>query len=122
MAIYTVQNGQLIKVAATLEEFVGQELIEDYDKFLAGQGFYVLEKEVNAYTMLSRREEGGAPGELAKVRYIFDVEVSDDSVEYIFVEDELGDLLAVIGKLEPLVAKGLRLESEFEQSQGRFTR
>ncbi|WP_312921120.1 hypothetical protein [Stutzerimonas nitrititolerans] len=122
MAIYTVQNGQLIKVAATLEEFVGQELIEDYDEYLAGQGFYVLEKEVNAYTMLRRHDSASAPEALGQVRYIFDIEISDDSVEYIFVADELGDLLAVIGQLEPLVAKGLRLESEFEQSQGRFTR
>ncbi|WP_312960082.1 hypothetical protein [Stutzerimonas nitrititolerans] len=115
MGIYEAKQGQLVKVAATLEEYLGLDCIDDYEKFLKQQGFRIAEEEAGAYIVLTRGLPARADAAMASVRFIFDVAIDDDTVEYIMVDDDLDAYLTVLAKLEPMVARGLRAEQAFER-------
>lgn len=120
MAIYTVEQGQLVKVAATLEDYVGVELIHDYDIYLRQQGFSLIDEQVHAYQMHTRYGLVRTGLAMPDITYIFDVTVNDDSVEYIVIPNDLGVYLDVLKKLEPLVNRGLRLQAELARERSEY--
>ncbi|TLX65087.1 hypothetical protein DN820_01880 [Stutzerimonas nosocomialis] len=115
MAIYTVKQGQLVKAADTLEQFTGRDLIDDYDQLLRSNGFVVAEEQAHAYMRYVRLTGARPSPVLHGIKYVFDVAIDNDSVEYILVTDDLGAYLDVVRMLEPLVNRGIRLEQELER-------
>ncbi|SFP29095.1 hypothetical protein SAMN05216601_10874 [Ectopseudomonas composti] len=123
MAVYKVEKDELVKVGENLEDMVRSDWAdwENFeDIFLGEQLKFRLYDDATGVYRLYRREEAKRPdGELPDVKYIFDVNVDGSNFDYILVEDSLPQFLAVMRMLEPLAARQVRLEAEFEKEQNR---
>ena len=121
MAVYKVEKGELVKVGETLESMVRADLAgwDDFDEDLMykGLGFVRYDEEDEVYVLYRRSETDRAPDELPGVMYVFDVNIDESNVDYILVSESLPEFLAVVKMLEPLVARKLRLDAEFEKSE-----
>ena len=121
MAVYKVEKGELVKVGETLESMVRADLAgwDDFDEDLMykGLGFVRYDEEDEVYVLYRRSETDRAPDELPGVMYVFDVNIDESNVDYILVTSALPDFLSVVKMLEPLVARKLRLDAEFEKSE-----
>lgn len=121
MAVYKVEKGELVKVGETLESMVRADLAgwDDFDEDLMykGLGFVRYDDEDGVYVLYRRSEADRAPDELPGVMYVFDVNIDESNVDYILVTSALPDFLSVVKMLEPLVARKLRLDAEFEKSE-----
>ncbi len=120
MAVYKVEKGELVKVGETLESMVRADLAgwDDFDEDLMykGLGFVRYDDEDGVYVLYRRSEADRAPDELPGVMYVFDVNIDESNVDYILVTSALPDFLSVVKMLEPLVARKLRLDAEFEKA------
>lgn len=126
MAVYKVEKGELVKVGETLESMVRADLAgwDDFDEDLMykGLGFVRYDDEDGVYVLYRRSETDRAPDELPGVMYVFDVNIDESNVDYILVTSALPDFLSVVKMLEPLVARKLRLDAEFEKEELRRRR
>lgn len=126
MAVYKVEKGELVKVGDTLESMVRADLAgwDDFDEDLMykGLGFVRYDDEDGVYVLYRRSEADRAPDELPGVMYVFDVNIDESNVDYILVTSALPDFLSVVKMLEPLVARKLRLDAEFEKEELRRRR
>lgn len=126
MAVYKVEKGELVKVGETLESMVRAALAgwDDFDEDLMykGLGFVRYDDEDGVYVLYRRSEADRAPDELPGVMYVFDVNIDESNVDYILVTSALPDFLSVVKMLEPLVARKLRLDAEFEKEELRRSR
>lgn len=126
MAVYKVEKGELVKVGETLESMVRAGLAEwddfDDDLMYKGLGFVRYDEEDGVYVLYRRSETDRAPDELPGVMYVFDVNIDESNVDYILVTSALPDFLSVVKMLEPLVARKLRLDAEFEKEELRRRR
>lgn len=126
MAVYKVEKGELVKVGETLESMVRADLAgcDDFDEDLMykGLGFVRYDDEDGVYVLYRRSEADRAPDELPGVMYVFDVNIDESNVDYILVTSALPDFLSVVKMLEPLVARKLRLDAEFEKEELRRRR
>lgn len=108
MAVYGVEKGELVVLAETLEAMLCPELAdwEDFDDLLKGLGLWVHDEVGDAYKLYRRQahDESWPEGKLPGVKFVFDVNVDGDSIDFILVGDRLPDFLAVLRLLEPLVA------------------
>ncbi|ASL27365.1 hypothetical protein [Azotobacter chroococcum] len=108
MAVYGVEKGELVLLAETLESMLCQELAnwKEFDDLLKDLGLWVHDEVGDAYKLYRRQAhaESWPEGRLPGVKFIFDVNVDGDSIDYILVGDRLPDFLAVLRLLEPLVA------------------
>ena len=126
MVVYKVEKGELVKVGETLESMVRADLAgwDDFDEDLMykGLGFVRYDDEDGVYVLYRRSEADRAPDELPGVMYVFDVNIDESNVDYILVTSALPDFLSVVKMLEPLVARKLRLDAEFEKEELRRRR
>lgn len=126
MAVYKVEKGELVKVGDTLESLVRADLAGwgdfDEDLMYKGLGFVRYDDEDGVYVLYRRSEADRAPDELPGVMYVFDVNIDESNVDYILVTSALPDFLSVVKMLEPLVARKLRLDAEFEKEELRRSR
>ncbi|PXX58517.1 hypothetical protein SAMN05660489_04950 [Pseudomonas sp. LAMO17WK12:I10] len=122
MAIYTVENGQLKRVAEQLEEYSGQQWEDtwDGDDYLKSMGFHLWDDAKDVYRHYQRSAETSFK-QLPEVLHIFDVQAHDGVIDYILVSDHLPDYLAVIAMLEPMCNRNaeLKREVEAERTSGR---
>ncbi|WP_296276760.1 hypothetical protein [Pseudomonas sp. UBA7530] len=117
MAVYEVVKGELVKVAAQLEDLLLPELahVEDYEVGLLEKrlGFIVYDDVEDVYKLFRRGRLENAEGKLPGVRFIFDVSIDESAMDSILVkEDSLPDFLAVMRMLEPLVNRAATLRQE----------
>ncbi|QIB50311.1 hypothetical protein [Pseudomonas sp. OIL-1] len=109
MAIYKVEQGQLVWVANDLEHIVGadwQDEDDSNDEFFGRLGFGKYDEVLDVYTMYRRWEKGGQE-EMAGARWMFDVNIDGDNFDLILV-DSLPGYLTVMSMLEPVVNHVLR--------------
>jgi len=117
MAVYEVVKGELVKVAAQLEDLLLPELadIEDYEVGLLQKklGFIVYDEVADVYKLFRRGGLESAKGKLPGIRFIFDVSIDESAIDSILVmDDSLPDFLAVMRMLEPLVNRTASLRKE----------
>lgn len=121
MAVYKVEKGELVKVGETLESLVRDDLANwenfDEDLMYKGLGFVRYDEEDGVYTLYRRSETDRPADELPGVMYVFDVNIDESNMDYILVTESLPEYLAVVKMLEPLVARKLRLDAEFEKKE-----
>ncbi|AKA25498.1 hypothetical protein [Pseudomonas chlororaphis] len=122
MAIYTVENGQLKRVAELLEEYSGQEWNDgwDSDDYMKSMGFHLWD-DVNEVYSNYQRSADSTNKRLPGILHIFDVQAHGDVIDYILVSDHLPDYLAVVAMLEPMCNRNaeLKREVEAERTSGR---
>ncbi|WP_275546303.1 hypothetical protein [Pseudomonas sp. Marseille-Q0931] len=117
MAVYEVVKGELVKVAAQLEDLLLPELA-DFDDYEVGLlqkklGFIVYDDVADVYRLFRRENMERAKGELPGIRFIFDVCIDGSAMDCILVKDDsLPDFLAVMRMLEPLVNRTASLRKE----------
>lgn len=120
MAVYKVEKGELVKVGETLESMVRDDWAEweDFENAFLGDllKFRLYDEADGVYRLYNRLDAARPEGELPGVRYLFDVNLDDSNLDYILVTDSLPDFLAVMKMLEPLAARKVRLDAEFEKA------
>lgn len=108
MAVYGVEKGELVLLAETLEQMLCQELAlwNEFDDLIRDLGMWLHDEVGDAYKIYRRpsHDEQWPEGKLPMVKFMFDVNVDGDSIDYILIGDRLPDYLAVLRLLEPLVA------------------
>ncbi|PPS59697.1 hypothetical protein [Pseudomonas sp. BRM28] len=111
MAVYIVENGQLKRVAEDLVRYsqVNWEEIGDPDQFLRKMGFFLQDDVELAYRRYQRVD--GDRAVLPGIVHLFDVMAHDSTVDYILLDDHLGNYLAVMAMLSPLVAHALAVQA-----------
>jgi hypothetical protein len=123
MAVYKVEKGELVKAAETLESLVRDDWAEweDFENVFLGDllKFRLYDEVDGVYRLYNRLDAARPEGELPGVRYLFDVNLDDSNLDYILVTDSLPDFLAVMKMLEPLAARKVRLDAEFEKASSR---
>lgn len=123
MAVYRVEKGGLVRVGETLEELVKPSLANwenfDDDLMYKGLGFVRYDEEDGVYVFYRRDAAVRAADELPGVVYVFDVNIDESNIDYILIDaaEALADFLAVVKMLEPLAARKLRLDAEFEKER-----
>ncbi len=119
MAVYKVENGELVRIEEDFMNLVRPEWVEwdDFEEDLlrARLGFIRYDDEENVYRLFRRENVDRPEGELPKVRFIFDVNIDESNFDFILLEDSLPDFLAVMRMLEPLVNRQQRLNRELEK-------
>lgn len=106
MAVYRLEKGELVLLAETLEDMLCPELAawDDFDDLLRGLGMWLHEEVGDAYRLYRRSGDVHTPeGRLPGVKYMFDVNIDGDNIDYILIGDRLPDYLAVLRLLSPLV-------------------
>lgn len=123
MAVYKVEKGGLVKVGESLEALVKPSLANwenfDDDLMYKGLGFVRYDEEDGVYVLYRRDDAVRAADELPGVVYVFDVNIDESNIDYILIDaaEALPDFLAVVKMLEPLAARKLRLDAEFEKER-----
>ncbi|MDH1508506.1 hypothetical protein N5I28_01880 [Pseudomonas mosselii] len=115
MAVYTVENGQLKRVAEEMELYSGQQWgdIGDGDDYLKTMGFHLWDDAKDVYRHYQRSADTSFK-QLPGVLHVFDVQAHDGVIDYILVSDHLPDYLAVIAMLEPMCNRNAALKNEVE--------
>ncbi|MBA6065690.1 MULTISPECIES: hypothetical protein [Pseudomonas] len=116
MAVYTVENGQLKRVAEALDEYSGQEWESSWscDDYFGAMGFSLWDDARDVYAQYQRAPAVvGAP--LPGISYLFHVHAHGDVMDCILVRDSLPDYLAVVAMLEPLRTRDAELRKEVEE-------
>lgn len=122
MAVYTVENGQLKRVAECLAEYSGVawEDGQDGGSFLASMGFSNWDGVEGAYHLYQRID--GDSTVLPGVFHVFDVVAHESIPDFILVGDHLPDYLAVMAMIDPLAKRSYALHAEIAAEQERIRR
>lgn len=118
MAVYTVENGQLKRVAEEMAEYTGQNW-DNYgsvDELLKDLGFFKQDDVELAYARYQRVD--GDCAALPGVVQIFDVSSHDFFVDFILVDDHLPNYLAVMAMLSPLVVHAQAVMADVQRELG----
>lgn len=113
MAVYTVENGQLKRVAEELEAYAGWEWDSQWgvSDCINSMGFTLWDDAKDVYGQYQR-----GPGTRSKwlpgIHYLFHVEAHGELMDYILIGDHLPDYLAVMAMLEPLRIRDAELRKE----------
>lgn len=119
MAVYGLEKGELVVLAETLEEMLCPELAawEVYDDLMGALGLGQWDEVEGAYTLYRRArfEQDWPQGKLPGCKFLFQVEVDGENIDYILIGDRLPDYLAVLRVLQPLVDAARDLAQRSEQ-------
>lgn len=120
MAVYTVENGQLKRVAECLAEYSGVAWDDglDGDGFLAKLAFSNWDGVEGAYRLYQRAD--GDRTVLPGVFHVFDVVAHESIPDFILVGDHLPDYLAVMAMIDPLAKRSYALFGEIAAEQERI--
>ena len=112
MAVYTVENGQLKRVAEDLVQYTGVtwEEVGEPDEFFRKLGFFLQDDVELAYRRYQRVD--GDRAVLPGVVQLFDVMAHDSVIDYILLDDHLPNYLAVMTMLSPLVAHAQAVQAD----------
>lgn len=114
MAVYKFNGGVFQRVGEDLGDLVPAHLLDaaELHVMMMGIGF-LLSDDIGGVVMTYRRAPaGGGVHYLPGVRWVFDVSVDGEAIDWVLVGDSLPDYLALLGLLQPVITRRRELAAE----------
>lgn len=114
MAVYKFNNGEFQRVGEDLGELVPAHLLSSTELHgvMINAGFWLSDDIDGTVSIYRRAPAGGGVHYLPGVRWVFDVSVDGEALDSVLVGDSLPDYLALLGLLQPLIARRRELAVE----------
>lgn len=114
MAVYKFNGGAFQRVGEDLGEMVPAHLLEaaEVQRGMAAVGFWLSDAIGDSVSIYRRAPVAGGVHYLPGVRWVFDVSVDGEAIDSVLVGDSLPDYLALLGLLQPLIARRRELAVE----------
>lgn len=114
MAVYKFNGGAFQRVGEDLGELVPAHLLEtaERQRAMGTVGFWLSDTVCDSVAIYRRAPAAGGVHYLPGVSWVFDVSVDGEAIDWVLVGDSLPDYLALLGLLQPLIARRRELAAE----------
>ncbi len=116
MAVYKFNSGALQRVGEDLGELVPAYLVDTPELHAAMMAVgFLLSDDIDGAVLIYRRAPAvSGVHYLPGVRWVFDVSVDGEAIDWVLVGDSLPDYLALLALLQPVIARRREIVAEVD--------